>query len=194
MDYLSVGDLAIYAPDAQLISGKESNLIKRASLMIDNHCHRPDGLGVVTHTEQMTLTSSGSHLSFFPIVALTEVKARWSRNNDPLFGIMGTPEWQDIVIADVEINSMDRYFFLPVSIYNTYYDEAKITYTAGYATIPEDIKIACGIILTMMSIRVNPSAMSEKISGGMSVSYNSDSLITLEVEKLLSKYVVRSYM
>ena len=110
-----------------------------------------------------------------------------------MYGVLGTPEWQTIAISDVELNAPGRFFYLPVSIYNAYYDEAKITYTAGYSTIPEDIKVACGIILTMMSMRVNPSAMSEKISAGMSVSYNSDSFITSEVEKLLSKYVVRSY-
>lgn len=193
MNYLTVEELSGYAPDAQLISGKEANLIKRASLMIDTYCHRPEGLGVVSYTEQITLTSNGSHLSYFPIVALTEVKARWSRSNDPMYGVLGTPEWQDITLSEVELNTPGRYFFLPVSIYNAYYDEAKITYTAGYSTIPEDVKVACGIILTMMSMRVNPSARNEKIPNGLSITYDNDSFITSEVDNLLSRHVVRSY-
>lgn len=199
--YLTVEELATYAPEAIVEAGKEQAYIDRASAVIDQHCHR--SIGVNTYTERMSLTSGGSHLTYLPVVSLTSVKARHDMRLDPQVSYLGTQsDWQDIDIATVDLLKDTGIFYIlqtTLSISNFLssvmgnYTEAEVTYTAGYATVPEAVKQACGQLITNMSMRPNPMAVAEQLPNGLRTSYGSASLITPEIAELLGGYVARTF-
>jgi len=201
MGYLEISDLPAYAPEAN-VTGKEAFYIARASALIDTHCHR--GIGVSTYTERMDLTSGRSHLTYLPVVSLTSARARYDTSDNPVYS-SGVTDWEDVDTDDIDINLTTGVFILPcvtgsislaltsMDLFNTPYNEAEIVYTAGYATIPENVKIACGLIITNMSIRMNPMAVSESMPNGLRTSYRDSSFITPEIATLLSKYVAKPF-
>jgi hypothetical protein len=207
--YLTIDELATYAPEHTVAAGKEQAYIDRASLLIDEHCHR--AVGVTTYTERMNLTSGRSHLTYLPVVALTSARARYDVLNTSFYapyagGINnGVSNWETIDVDNVDLNAATGVFILPCvtgnvdlaftsgDLFNTAYNEAELTYTAGYATVPEKVKHACGLLITHMSYRHNPMAVSEKLPNGLQTSYRDGSFITPEIAGLLSKYVARAY-
>jgi len=209
MGYLTIAELATYAPEHTITAGKEQSYIDRASLMIDELCHR--SVNVISYVERMNLTSGRSHLTYLPVVALTSAKARYDILNTSMYapysiGIGGgVTEWDTLVVTDVEVNNATGVFILPCvtgninlafasyDMFNTLYNEAEITYTSGYATIPEAVKMACGLLVTNMSFRINPMAVSESLPNNLRTTYKDSSYITPEIAALLSKYVTRSY-
>lgn len=199
MGYLTAAELAIYAPEAD-VTGKESFYIARASALIDRHCKR--SIGVATYTERMNLTSGRSHLSYLPVVSLTSAKARYDVARSSIYcSSPGVTEWETVDTDDIDIDLSTGVFILPyatgsislalscASLFNTPYNEAELVYTAGYAATPENVKIACGLIITNMSIRVNPMAVSEQMPNGLKTTYKDSDFITPETRELLSKYV-----
>lgn len=199
--YLTIEELATYAPDATIETGKEQSFIDRASVLIDEYLHR--SIGVNTYTERMSLTSGGSHLTYLPVVSLTSIKARHDIRNDPQVSYLGTQAtWEDIDIATVDLLKDTGIFYilqttLSISTFLSSvmgnYTEAEITYVAGYAVTPEAVKQACGQLITNMSMRPNPMTVAEQLPNGLRTSYGSTSLITPEIAELLGGFVARSF-
>lgn len=198
--YLTIAELATYAPNAQGITGQEQSLIDRASVLIDEYLHR--SIGVTTYTERMSLTSGGSHLTYLPVVSLTSVKARHDTRNDPQASFLAQPTWDDIDITTVDLLKDTGIFYILQTVLSISsilssamgnYTEAEVVYTAGYATVPEAVKQACGQLITNMSMRPNSMAVAEQLPNGLRTSYGSTSLITPEIAELLGSYVAWSF-
>lgn len=198
--YLTIAELLTYAPDATIETGKEQSFIDRASVLIDEYLHR--SIAVTTYTERMSLTSGGSHLTYLPVVSLTSVKARHDIRNDPQASFLAQPTWDDIDITTVDLLLDTGIFYILQTVLSISsilssaignYTEAEVVYTAGYATVPEAVKQACGQLITNMSMRPNPMAVAEQLPNGLRTSYGSTSLITPEIAELLGSYVAWSF-
>jgi hypothetical protein len=68
------------------------------------------------------------------------------------------------------------------------YSEAEVTYTAGLATIPNAVKVACAQIVRNAQTTPGLNVKSSKLDT-LETQYFSDSLIDSQVQALLRPYV-----
>ncbi len=202
MAYLVTADLPTYAPQITLADPQATAYIKIASELIDRYCFRT--LGVTTYTERIPVNQfNQGHLTYKPIVALTTVQVRYGRKHytyytNPVIDLyllnnyFGPPRFQDVVVADCDFDPLQGYIWLPLGLWSVPYEEANLTYTAGYATVPEAVKCACGLLVAALVQRKGIGVVMEQIDDLRS-QFKSDSLITPEIEQFLTPYIARSY-
>lgn len=169
----------------------------RASSIIDGYCKR--SLDVTSYTERVPLTDyqnqnsyQRGHLSYYPVIDVTTLKGR------PLYNaltgnIFGPPAFEPITdpsILDIDKNLGN--FICGFNMFGVPYSELEVTYTSGWATIPDNVKVACGIIITQLVNNVNPNVKTKK-DFDSSVEYFGSSMITPEVAELLGNYIQRSF-
>lgn len=174
-----------------------NSLIIRASAIIDGCCKR--SLAVTSYTERVPLTDyqnmnsyQRGHLSYYPVIDVTELKGR------PLYNaltgnIFGPPSFEPI--TDLSILDIDKSlgtFICGFNMFGVPYTELEVTYTSGWVTIPDAVKVACGMIITQLANNANPNVKSKK-DYDFSIEYFGNSMITQEVSDLLSPYIVRSF-
>lgn len=189
-----------------LTAETEDSWITLASSLIDSHCRRPS-LAVTQYTERMRLTAGAQtvRLSYRPLTAPTDatsplasVRVRYGKPRrgelpDPyreqiawVFSVPGS--WSNLDVASIDINETTAELTFPANFLGLNYNEVEITYTAGLATIPDAIKLACAQIVKnaqatpAMNVKTNRVDM-------MEMQYFSDSLIDTQVQMLLRPYV-----
>jgi hypothetical protein len=173
------------------------SLILRASAIIDGYCKRT--IDVTSYTERVPLTDyrevnnyQRGHLSYYPVINVTEIKGR------PLYNIIsgnifGPPKFEpitDLSILDIDTNLGS--FICGFNMFGVPYTELEVTYTSGWATIPEAVKVACGLIASQLVNNANPNVKSKK-DYDFAIEYFGNSMITPEVSDLLSPYILRSF-
>ena len=90
------------------------------------------GVSIVEKTIELTVDfTEEDYLPYGPVSAISEVKVRTGTETD------GTPEWE-ILTGDDYTTDGEDYIVFNSSLLGRH----KITYTAGYATCPEDLKEA----------------------------------------------------
>jgi len=170
-------------------------LIPAASNAIIKYCHREFVEEVLVDEKYDGLGTPELFMKKFPVTTLTEVKIRE----------LGGTE-QDIPTSEILIYEDEgKLMFDPLANTTTIYchfprglQNILVSYTAGYATVPEDIQEACVQVITNMysytSSTKNPALKSESL--GM-YSYSRDSkadqvIFTNSVKMLLSGYIDHS--
>jgi hypothetical protein len=182
--YLMV-DETDYVPQGITLT---NSLIIRASSIIDAYCKRE--IGVKSYTERIPLTEQGKgHLSFYPVIAVTEVKAR------PKFGwtgdlFFGPPSFETIDVNALDVDKSIGFVTLGISPYGAPYVELEVTYTSGWEPIPDKVKVACGLIIAKLANNVNPNVKAKK-DFDFSIEYFGPKIVTDEIDELLSEYVHR---
>jgi hypothetical protein len=166
-------------------------LIIRASSIIDGCCKRK--IAVESYTERVPLTESQrGHLSYYPVVELTALKGR-PKYYFTGINFFGPPVFEvisDHSILDVDVNIGS--LWCGYNMFGAPYTELEVTYTSGWAVIPDNVKVACGMIIDQL-VNSNNSNVKAKKDFDSSIEYFGNKLITPEIADLLSQYVLLSF-
>jgi hypothetical protein len=202
MAYLEPADYANHG----LPAGTTGDWITAATALINSHCRRPD-LNLVEYIERMRLTTGAQTvlLSYLPLAPLApatspivSINGRYGRPrrgeilNEPMSEIVSVfalpGQWTAIDPTLVDFDSATGELTLPWNVLGLPYNEVQVTYTAGLATIGDDVKSACAQIVRNAQATPALNASMSKIDT-MQVKYFSSSLIDETVQKWLKPYV-----
>lgn len=202
MGYLQPTEYALYG----LTADTTDDWVTMASSVIDSYCRRAS-LNPTQYEERLRLTSNAQTvmLTYTPLVAiapatspLVSIRVRYAR---PRRGEMIDPAYEQIAWAfslpgswnALDPNSVDYFgdtgeLTFPMNILGLPYNEVDVTYTAGLTVIPDAVKVACAQIVK--SAQATP-ALNVKGSrlDTMQMQYFSNSLIDMQVQRLLQPYV-----
>jgi hypothetical protein len=202
MAYLQPADY----PNYGLPTGTTTDWITAATALINSYCRRPD-LNVIQYTERLRLTSGAEtvRLSYLPLTPLgtvasplVNIEGRYARPRrgeracEPMFEIaqaFSLPgQWTVIDPNSVDWDSITGELSLPWNVFGLPYNEVMATYTAGLATIGDDVKTACAQIVRNAQSTPALNASKTKIDT-MQMEYFSSSLLDETVQALLRPYV-----
>jgi hypothetical protein len=195
-EYLKTADTADadYLPTGVTLT---KSLSIRASSIIDGYCKR--SLDVIPYTERVPLTDNQNmnsyqrgHLSYYPVIDVTLIKGRplYNALTGNIFGPPSFEQITDLSILDIDKNIGN--FICGFNMFGVPYSELEVTYTSGWATIPEAVKAACGMVITQLANNANPNVKAKK-DFDFSIEYFGNSMISPEVANLLSPYILRSF-
>ncbi|GAA3752781.1 hypothetical protein [Terriglobus aquaticus] len=196
MVYLQPGDYALNGLDDETPDA----LVAAASALIDAFCRRAS-LGVISYVERLRFARDGRtlRLSYGPVVAITACRTRlrrmrpdrWSampftqlQADAMAFGLGGT--WNTIDPTTLSI-SVDGEAELPTNLLGVPADEAEITYTAGYATIPAPVQMACAQIVRNAQSTPGLNVKRQHVDA-LEMDYFSNTLLDADVQRLLQPY------
>ena len=201
MEYLAPGEYEAFGLEA----GTAEAWVKAASAMMEAHCRRPT-LASASYTERLRVSERGQCflLSYGPAVSVDAVRARYrpvraSEFADGLgcgegfglaaecaaFGLPGRWTTLDVSTLDVELSTGT--VRLPWSVMGLRYSEAEVTYTAGLASVPDSVKVACAQIVKNAQATPGLNVRSSKVDT-LQAQYFSDSLLDSQVQALLRPY------
>jgi hypothetical protein len=202
MAYLQPADYQNYG----LPTGTTANWITAATALINSYCRRPD-LNVIQYTERLRITSGSQTvlLSYLPLTPLgtattpiISIEGRYARPrrgellNEPLqevalmFSLPG--QWTSVDPNLVDYDSSTGEVTMPWNVLGLPYNEVAVTYTAGLATIGDDVKTACAQIVRNAQSTPALNASKTKIDT-MQMQYFSSSLVDETVQAWLRPYV-----
>ena len=176
--------------------------VTTASTMIEAYCRRPTLLAA-SYTERMRVPREAQtvRLSYTPLVSVDAVKAKYARpeHGEPLggeaallssfaaaFALPG--QWVTVDPSTLDISLPTGEFHFAWNIMGLRYSEAEVTYTAGLATVPNAVKVACAQIVRNAQTTPGLNVKSSKLDT-LETQYFSDSLIDSQVQALLRPYV-----
>lgn len=202
MAYLQPADY----PNYGLPAGTTADWITAASALINSYCRRPD-LNVIQYNERLRITreSQTVHLTYMPLALLgtatspiVSIEGRYARPrrgelpNEPLFEIawaFSLPgQWTAITPDSVDYDAITGELTLPWNVLGLPYNEVSVTYTAGLATIGDDIKSACAQIVRNAQATPALNASRSRMDT-MWMEYFSSSLVDETVQAWLRPYV-----
>ncbi len=202
MAYLQPADY----PNYGLPDGTSADWVTAATALINTYCRRPD-LNVVQYTERLRITSGSQNvrLSYLPLaplgIATNPIVSMEGRYAKPRRGEMADGPMVELVWAfslpgqwtAIDPNSVDSDWntgelTLPWNVLGLPYNEVAVTYTAGLATIGDDIKTACAQIVRNAQATPALNASRTKIDT-MQMEYFSSSLLDETVKTWLRPYV-----
>jgi hypothetical protein len=180
--------------------------ITAATALINSYCRRPD-LNVIQYTERLRLTSGVQtvRLSYLPLAPLgtastplVSIEGRYGRPrrgeilNEPLmeiacaFSLPG--QWTALDPNSVDYDPNTGELTLPWNVMGLPYNEVSVMYTAGLATVGDDVKSACAQIVRNAQSTPALNASKTKIDT-MQMQYFSSSLVDETVQAWLRPYV-----
>jgi hypothetical protein len=202
MAYLQPADYQNYG----LPAGTTADWILAATALINSYCRRPD-LNMIQYTERLRVTSGSQKvlLSYLPLAVLgaattpiASIEGRYTRPrrgelpSEPLleiamaFSLPG--QWTSIDPNSVDYDLNTGELTLPWNLLGMPYNEVSVTYTAGLATIGDDVKTACAQIVRNAQSTPALNASRTKIDT-MWMQYFSSSLVDETVQAWLRPYV-----
>ena len=202
MAYLLPADLVNYG----LPAATTPDWITAATALINSYCRRPD-LNVIQYQERLRMVSGTQtvRLSYLPLSLLSPatsplvaMEGRYGRPRRgelpevPLievalaFSLPG--EWTSIDPTTVDYATDTGELTLPWNVLGLPYNEVSVTYTAGLATIGDDVKTACAQIVRNAQSTPALNASKTKIDT-MQMQYFSSSLVDETVQAWLNPYV-----
>ena len=189
-----------------LPAGTTPDWVTAATALINSYCKRPD-LNVIQYTERLRIVSGSQTvlLSYLPLAPLSpatsplvSVEGRYGRPRRgemvavPLveaalaFSLPG--EWTAIDPATVDFATDTGELTLPWNFLGLPYNEVMVTYTAGLATITDDVLCACAQIVR--NAQAQPALnVSQNKMDTMQMRYFSSLLIDETVQTWLAPYV-----
>ena len=210
VSYLLPAEYGLYGLDV----ATPDALVAAASAMIDAHCRRPSLL-VTSYVERVRVSRDGQtvRLTNLPIVsadgvapAVTACRVRMRRLGNtygmpgvqqnaydlaPLqqaaavFGLSGTWTAVDPTTVVVYANGEAE---LPLNFLGVPFDEAEVTYTAGYATVDPAVKNGCAQIVK--NAQATPALnVKRQAIDSIAMEYFAAALVNDEVQRMLRPYV-----
>ncbi|MFY9747872.1 MAG: hypothetical protein WA891_13495 [Acidobacteriaceae bacterium] len=180
--------------------------ITAASSLMDSHCRRTS-LNPTQYSERMRIvegsqTARLSHLPLTPVppaaLPFVSIQARYAR---PRRGQMPFPlqaevawtfslpgAWITVDPATVDFVADTGELIFPLNILGLPYNEVDVTYTAGFATLPSAIKVACAQIVKNAQATPGLNVKSSKIDT-LQLQYFSGSLVDATVTAMLKPWV-----
>ena len=131
-------------------------------------------------------------------MSVDTVKARYDRRREELLGwdfaaeiatVFGLPgAWVDIDINTVDVNTATGELRLAECVFALRYSEVEVTYTAGVASVPDAVKVACAQIVRNAQATPGLNVKANTMNG-LQMQYFSDSLLDAQVRALLRPFV-----
>ncbi len=201
MGYLLPGEYAAYGLTAETADA----WVTTASAMIEAYCRRPSLLSA-SYTERMRVSREAQtvRLSYGPLVSVDAVKARYA--NPSRFGVRSDDcgglgfvdeislafslpgQWVSVDPSMLDISLSTREFRFSWNLLGLRYSEAEVTYTAGLATVPDAVKVACAQVVKNAQATPGLNVKTNRLDT-LQTEYFSDSLIDSQVRALLRPYV-----
>ncbi|WP_419805136.1 hypothetical protein [Terriglobus sp.] len=196
MVYLEPGDYVRYG----LSDDTPDSLVAAASALIDAFCRRAS-LGSTTCVERLRFARDGRtlRLSYGPVSAITACRTRMRRlrpdtryaaqftqlQADAMaFGLGGT--WNTINPTTIAV-AADGEVEVPTNLLGVPMDEAEITYTAGYDTVPAPVQMACAQIVRNAQATPGLNVKRQHVDA-LEMDYFSNTLLDSDVKRLLQPY------
>ena len=202
MAYLQPADY----PNYGLPAGTTADWITAATALINSYCRRPD-LNVIQYTERLRhdqrLADGAAELSAAgaagdgdtPIVSIEGRYAKPRRGeivesalSEIAWAFSLPGQWTAIDPNSVDFDATSGELTLPWNVLGLPYNEVMVTYTAGLATIGDDIKTACAQIVRNAQSTPALNASKTRIDT-MQMQYFSSSLVDETVQAWLRPYV-----
>jgi len=176
--------------------------VTAASAMMEAYCRRPT-LCTASYTERMRvpLGPQTVRLSYSPLVSVDAVQARYVRPNrhEELYGELALQsifaaafavpgQWVTVDPSTLELSLPTGEFRFAWNVMGLRYGEAEVTYTAGLATIPDAVKVACAQVVKNAQATPGFNVKSSKLDT-LQTQYFSGSVIDSQVAALLRPYV-----
>jgi hypothetical protein len=202
MAYLLPADYGNYG----LPAGTTPDWVAAATALINSFCRRPD-LNVIQYQERLRIVTGVQtvQLSYLPLAPLApatsplvSMEGRYGRPRRgetvqaPLveialaFSLPG--EWTSIDPTTVDFATDTGELTLPWNVLGLPYNEVMVTYTAGLATITDDVLFACAQIVRNAQAQPALNASMTKLDT-MQMKYFSSSLLDETVQAWLRPYV-----
>jgi len=202
MGYLQPADYLNYG----LPAGTTADWITAATALINSFCRRPD-LNVIQYVERSRITAGTQtvRLSYLPLAllgtgtsAIVSIQGRYARPRRGeilnvllcelalAFSLPG--QWASIDPSTVDFDPNTGELTLPWNMLGLSYNEVVVTYTAGLATIGDDVKTACAQIVRNAQATPALNASKTKIDT-MQMQYFSSSLVDETVKTWLRPYI-----
>ncbi len=173
--------------------------VTSASAMIEAHCRRPT-LMSASYTERLRFGRGPQvvRLSYAPLVSVDSMKARYECRREAegncgfvqevatTFGLPGA--WIEVDVTTLDVCLPLGELRLTESVFAPRFSEAEVTYTAGVASVPDAVKVACAQIVRNAQATPALNVKTNKMSG-LEMDYFSDSLLDAQVRALLRPYV-----
>jgi hypothetical protein len=176
--------------------------VTAASAMMEAYCRRPT-LGVASYTERMRvpLEAQTVRLSYGPLVSVDAVRALYvrPRRDEAVGGEMALQEifasafalpgqWVTVDPSTLDVSLPTGEFRFAWNVMGMRYGEAEVTYTAGLAVIPAQVKVACAQVVKNAQATPGFNVKSSKLDT-LQTQYFSGSVIDSQVAALLRPYV-----
>ena len=202
MGYLQPAQYVSYGLSADVTD----DWITLASSLIDSYCRR-QSLNPVQYTERLRVVDGSQtvRLSHLPLLAvapatlpLVNVQARYGKprrgqlifpmQDEVLFAFSLPGAWSNVDPATVDFVADTGELIFPLNILGLPYNEVMVTYTAGLATIPDAVLVACAQIVKNAQATPGLNVKSATIDH-MAVQYFESTLIDATVQTLLQPWV-----
>lgn len=180
--------------------------VTMTSTLMEAYCRRPS-LMVTQYVERIRMTSGAQsvRLSYRPLTpaagagsALVSVQVRYGRprrgelpdlfREQVAWAFSMPGSWNALDVASVDVNLATAELTFPMNFLGLNYNEVEVTYTSGFAVVPDAVKVAC--VQIVKNAQATP-AMNVKSSrmDTLQMQYFSGSLIDPQVQALLRPYV-----
>jgi hypothetical protein len=202
MAYLAPEDY----PNYGLPAATTTDWITAATALINSYCRRPD-LNVIQYTERLRIANGAQTvlLSYLPLAPLgtaasplVTVQGRFAKPRrgeavdtalaDIAWAFSLPGQWSAIDPNSVDFDPNTGELTLPWNVLGLPYNEVMVTYTAGLATIGDDVKTACAQIVRNAQSTPALNASKSKIDT-MQMQYFSSSLVDETVQAWLRPYI-----
>ena len=191
-----------------LPAGTSADWVTAATALINSYCRRPD-INITQYTERSRIVSGSQTvmMSYLPLAPLAPAatpliamqgKYAWPRRGDlpvvPLldaalaFSLPG--EWSALDPTTVDFDPNTGILTLPWNLMGLPFNEVEVTYTAGLATIGDDIKTACAQIVKNAQAQPSLNVQRSRVDT-MWLQYFGTTLIDQTVQVLLRPYIAK---
>lgn len=193
MGYLQPADYEAYG----LAPETADELVTMASALMNGHCRRPS-LMAMQYVERVRLSEHNqtARLSYGPLFAgaITGVRVRYGRNSREGFGgeiaqVFGLPgTWTSVDSTTIEVYELAREISFAYNVLGLAYNEAEVTYTAGFTDVPDQVKAACAQIVKNAQTTPGLNVKTSRLDT-MQMEYFGPSLVDDGVRAMLKPFV-----
>jgi hypothetical protein len=198
MGYLLPAEYETYG----LAAETPDELVTMASALIEAHCRRPTLLAA-QYVERIRLTAGAQTGRPLLPGALIGARVRYAKGRRgeyadltshaelgleiaTAFGLPGS--WSSLNVTTIDLYPEGRELTFPANFLGLGYNEAEVTYTAGFVTIPVHIKVACAQVVKNAQATPALNVSMTKLDT-MQMEYFSGTLIDAGVQALLKPFV-----
>lgn len=204
MAYLTTDEYKQYG----LEDATPDSLVSAASELINAHCRR-SGFGIAQYTERFRLGRSGTvRLTYLPLSpaggtapAIVQVRGRYRRDGRnwtaeselaaEVAAAFVTPStWVTLPATSLDVDAANGEIVVLGGLLTPALGDLEITYTAGYAAVPEAVKQACAQLVRNAMATPALNVRLRRIDR-MTMEYFADTLLDADVKQLLAPYVAQ---